>query len=138
MSRRPSLAANAAREKTTATTHGSFTMELERNVRQVQYVGGLQCHQCYCQILNSQTGRVEERYVCRRSASLGGTDQDVTDLRNVLAANLRRSDCGRELTSVARLLPVVAEEARASELLDRDLRLARPVGAHQAHVLSGS
>ena len=41
-----------------------------------------------------------------------------------------------ELAAVARLLPVVAEDARARDLGDRDLGLARPVRAHQAHVLS--
>src|SRR5581483_6660778 len=41
-----------------------------------------------------------------------------------------------EVAVVARLLPVVAEDADAAELGRRDLRLARPVGAHQAHVLA--
>src|SRR5436309_2747703 len=35
------------------------------------------------------------------------------------------------------LLPVVAERVHAGELLDRDLGLARSVGAHQAGVLAG-
>ncbi len=38
---------------------------------------------------------------------------------------------------MARLLPLVAEDPRALELRDRDLRLPRPVRAHQADVLAG-
>ena len=42
----------------------------------------------------------------------------------------------RELAAVARLLPVVAEEVRATELVHRDLRLPGTVGAHQRDVLA--
>ena len=38
---------------------------------------------------------------------------------------------------MARLLPVVAEQVRAAKLLDRDLRLAGAVRAHQGDVLAG-
>ena len=54
-----------------------------------------------------------------------------------VARDRARLDRRGQLPAVAGLLPVVAEDPRAPELLDRDLRLARPVGAHQAHVLSG-
>ncbi len=47
----------------------------------------------------------------------------------------RRDGC-RQLAAVARLLPVVAEHMRAAELLDRDLCLARAVGAHERDVLT--
>ena len=58
-----------------------------------------------------------------------------------ICATSARVDCSRldgggQLASVARLFPVVAEDAPARELLDRDLRLAGAVCAHQAHVLA--
>jgi hypothetical protein len=42
-----------------------------------------------------------------------------------------------EVTVVRRLFPVVGEHVRANELVDGDLGLARPVRAHEAHVLAG-
>ena len=54
-----------------------------------------------------------------------------------VARKRARLDRVDELAVVARLLPVVAEDVRPDELFDRDLRLARPVGAHQADVLPG-
>ena len=59
----------------------------------------------------------------------------MPELRHVRSVQQARFDGGGELASVARLLPVVAEDVRARELLDCDLGLPRAVGAHQAHVL---
>jgi hypothetical protein len=43
-----------------------------------------------------------------------------------------------QLPTMARLLPVVAVHTCAPELLDRHLRLARSVGPHERHVLTGT
>jgi len=62
--------------------------------------------------------------------------QHVAELGHVLAAEhagLHRVD---EIAVVARLDPVVAEDADARQLADGDLRLPRPVGAHQARMLA--
>ena len=48
-----------------------------------------------------------------------------------------RLDRGGELPAVARLLPVVAEEVRAAELRDRDLRLPGTVRSEERYVLAG-
>ncbi len=70
------------------------------------------------------------------SASVGRSRQDRAELGHVLSRHGACFDGGGELAAVARLLPVVAEEVRAPELLDRDLGLPGPVGAHQRNVLA--
>ena len=69
----------------------------------------------------------------RRPCRLAG--EHGADPSHVALAEQARLDRVRELAAVACLLPVVAEDARARELAGGDLGLARPVGAHQAHVL---
>ena len=71
-----------------------------------------------------------------RAAALGVAGEHGAELGHVVALDRARLDRCRELAAVARLLPVVAEDARARELRDRDLGLPGPVGAHQAHVLA--
>ena len=63
--------------------------------------------------------------------------QHVAQLRHVVARDCTGLDRVREVAVVRRLHPVVAEHAHAREFLDRDLGLARTVGAHEAHVLAG-
>src|SRR3989442_1477037 len=58
----------------------------------------------------------------------------VAELRPVIAPDHPRLDRVHEVPVVARLLPVVAEDTHAGELFDGDLRLSRPVRAHQARV----
>ncbi len=70
----------------------------------------------------------------RRPSAAPGEDR--AELGHVLSRHGTRFDGRGELAAVARLLPVVAEEVRASELLDRDLGLPGPVGAHQRNVLA--
>ena len=59
--------------------------------------------------------------------------------RSVTSSRASAPDCDSvcQLAVVARLLPVVAEDLRSCQLGDGDLRLAWPVGAHEAHVLAG-
>ena len=66
------------------------------------------------------------------------TDQNVTQLRYVVALQPSGLDRVHELPVVARLLPVVAENTDTCQLLDGNLCLARPVGSHQARVLTGA
>jgi hypothetical protein len=56
-------------------------------------------------------------------------------LRHVLAPDQPSLDGVHEIAVVACLLPVVAERAHPLELVRRDLLLAGPVRAHQAHML---
>ena len=71
--------------------------------------------------------------VRRPSASPG---EHGAELGHLVARERARLDRVDELAVVACLLPVVAEDVRPDELLDGDLRLSRPVGAHQADVLA--
>ncbi len=62
--------------------------------------------------------------------------EHVAEDGHVVAAEHAGVDSGGKLPAVTRLLPVVAEDPDPRELRHCDLRLARPVGAEQAHVLS--
>ena len=67
---------------------------------------------------------------------LGVAGEHRAELGDLVPRHDAGLDAGRQLAAVARLLPVVAEEvARGASSVDRDLRLARPVGAHQRDVL---
>ena len=63
-------------------------------------------------------------------------EQHRAQLGHVVASERARRDRGRELATVACLLPLVAEDADTGELGDRDLGLPGAVRAHQADVLA--
>ena len=87
------------------------------------------------EILNREAGRVEHRDLVFAAASFRGSGEHVSELRCIGSRDASGFDGVRKVAVVRRLLPVVAEDADARELLDRDLGLARAVGAHEAHVL---
>ncbi len=89
------------------------------------------------QILNREPGRVEDGDLLGAAAALGGSVEHRTELGHGLAREGARLDGVHELAVVARLLPVVAEDANARQLLDCDLGFPGAVRAHQAHVLAG-
>ena len=69
--------------------------------------------------------------------SLGRSDEYLSQLGHVVALEDACLDRSSGLAAVARLLPVVAEDACAHELLRRDLGLAGPVRTHEGDVLPG-
>ena len=87
------------------------------------------------EVLDGEAGRVEDRDLVLVAAALLLAGEDAAELGDVLALQPVVEGV-RDLAVVARLLPLVANDAGAQELLDGDLRLARPVGAHEAHVLA--
>ena len=91
------------------------------------------------EVLDGEAGRVERGDLVHgarvpSAAPASTAPSSVTSSR----ASAPAVDRVRELAVVACLLPVVAEDVRPRQLGDGDLRLARPVGAHEAHVLAGA
>src|SRR5581483_5230190 len=100
---------------------------LEGNARQVELVPPLERCERDREILKGETGRVEGGDLLGGGAARRRAGEDVAGGGNTLAAGRPRLDRRRALAAVARLLPVVAEDVRAGELLDGDLGLAGPV-----------
>ena len=88
------------------------------------------------EILDREPGRVEQRDVAGASAAVRVSHENGAEVGDVVATDHAGIDGTGELTAVARLLPVVAEEVRAAEFLDGDLGLSGPVGSHQRDVLA--
>ena len=109
---------------------------LEAEARQVELVDALERRQRDREVLDREAGRVEDRDSSaerRPSAAPASTaPSSVTSARSSSAGLHRVGD----VAAVARLLPLVGEDADARELLDCDLLLAGPVGAHQRRVLA--
>src|SRR5919201_1845296 len=89
------------------------------------------------EILDCQPGAVEGRDVGLGQTTGRRLAEHVAELCHILTRDRTSVDGVNEFPVVARLLPVVTEDASAGELGNCDLGLARPVGAHQAHVLAG-
>src|SRR5438876_11792153 len=90
------------------------------------------------EVLDGEAGRIEGRDLLVGLAAGHVAGQDCTELNYVREKRMIRSRGGSQLAVMARLLPVVAEDLAAGELLHCDLRLARAVGSHQTHVLAAA
>src|SRR5215207_1786150 len=114
------------------------TRPLERYDRRLEsprapvFVNGLDDRQ----VLDRETGGVEQGDLLRRAASLGGSGEHIPELGDVLAAHLRREDAVRELAAGTGLLPLIAEEPAALDRLELDLLLAMRVRAKHRDVLA--
>ncbi len=114
-----------------------WPVQLELDLRQVEIVRPAPA--AASAIARSWIARpVESKAVISAASRRPTADPASTAPRSVtsLAGERALLDRVHELAVVARLRPVVTEDAAAHELGDGDLGLARPVGAHQAHVLA--
>src|SRR5712692_11875295 len=110
----------------------------EIDPRQIELVRALERNERDREILEREARRVERRRLVVGAPSRRVAGEYVADLRDIRTREQARLDSGGALAAVAGLFPVVTEHAHTGELGDRDLRLARTVRAHQAHVLSGA
>ena len=90
------------------------------------------------EILHREAGRVEHRDVVVGCAPRLGAEKNPAELGDVGALEPPRVDEPGDVAVVARLRPLVAHDSCPEQLVDLDLGLARPVRAHQAHVLTRS
>src|SRR6476646_3395229 len=88
------------------------------------------------EILDRKARRVEEGDVAGAPAAVRVADEHGSEFRDALARDGAGLGCCGELAAVTRLLPVVAEDVGAADLLDRDLCLARTIGPHESDVLA--
>src|SRR5918994_8005784 len=129
---------NARRLSCAGSLPGSETRPLKRYDRRREsprapvFINGLDDRQ----VLDRETGGVEQGDLLRRAASLGGSGEHIAELGDLLAAHLPRANAVRELAAGAGLLPLIAEEPAALDRLELDLLLAVRVRAEHRDVLT--
>src|SRR5919109_196141 len=121
----------------TGSTHTGAALSLEVDVLKIQLADALERGERDRQVLDREAGGVEDRDVVVALATRGLPGQNVSQLRYIFPREDTLLDRRFEVARLACLLPLVAEDVDTRELSHRDLRLAGPVSAHQARVLSG-